>query len=389
MIELIENLDSVHVCLIVALIISLVYCYNSRKEKDDLQVRFNDQYLEKETIKKEKIALDMEYRQLKSEYARHMENQNTFLSSRAESMPWLAGMMADYLTYDLEVEAKKLDWGHNVQREKKVASIREIRAEAKSRIELAKVAQYQLEYLKQIFPSIDEVLEAEYEELDVSKGIPEYDSVRDYLSKEEWQALSNSERNQLALDRYVKSHSKSKWQIGRDYELAVTYEYSKKGYSVDTFGSYMGLSDMGRDIIAKKENKILIIQCKYWSKEKTIHEKHIYQLYGTVVSYCIEQRLSLGDVHGIFVTNIELSPVAKTAATMLDIKVAEHHPMAAYPRIKCNIGRDPDGNIAKIYHLPMDEQYDSTKIDHPGECYAFTVAEAEEKGFRRAYKHFR
>lgn len=135
MIELIENLDSVHVCLIVALIISLVYCYNSRKEKDDLQVRFNDQYLEKETIKKEKIALDMEYRQLKSEYARHMENQNTFLSSRAESMPWLAGMMADYLTYDLEVEAKKLDWGHNVQREKKVASIREIRAEAKSRIE--------------------------------------------------------------------------------------------------------------------------------------------------------------------------------------------------------------------------------------------------------------
>ena len=33
------------------------------------------------------------------------------------------------------------------------------------------------------------------------------------------------ERDQLALDRYVKSINKSKWQIGRDYELSVAYEW--------------------------------------------------------------------------------------------------------------------------------------------------------------------
>lgn len=359
------------------------------RERSDLLERKKDLEMKFFASRDECTALKKDYSLLQQEYIRHIENQNTFLTSNTESMPWLAGMMADYLTYDLEVEAKKLEWGSNIQREKKVASIREIRAEAKSRIELAKIAQYQLEYLKQLFPAIDEVLEAEYEELDVGKGIPEHDSVRDYLSKEEWQALTTAERNQLALDRYIKSHSKSKWQIGRDYELAVAYEYSQKGYAIDTFGSYMGLSDMGRDIIAQRGTDVLIIQCKYWAKEKTIHEKHIYQLYGTVVSYCIEHNLELGSVHGVFVTNIELSPVAKSAASMLGVRVAERHPMAEYPRIKCNIGHDANGQIAKIYHLPMDEQYDSTKINSPGECYAFTVAEAEGKGFRRAYKHFR
>ena len=64
------------------------------------------------------------------------------------------------------------------------------------------------------------------------------------------------ERNQLALDRYKASHKKSKWQIGRDYELYIGYRYSQSGYSVDYFGSYMGLEDLGRDLICKKGNKI-------------------------------------------------------------------------------------------------------------------------------------
>ena len=37
----------------------------------------------------------------------------------------------------------------------------------------------------------------------------------------------------------------------------------------------------------------------------------------------------------------------------------------------------------------MDEQYDMIKIDKPGEFYAFTVKEAEDAGFRRAYKYFK
>ncbi len=321
----------------------------------------------------------------------HEENLKKLLSSNLTSIPWLSGMMADYLTYDLEIEAKKLDWGSNVERQKKVASIREIRADAKARIEQAKSAVYQLEYLKNLFPAIDDILETDYKDLDFEKTSPEqmlsdYDPVRGYLTKEEWEKLSSVEKDQLALDRYVQSRSKNKWQIGRDYELSVAYEYRKKGYTVDTFGSYMKLDDLGRDLIAKSEEFTLIIQCKYWSKEKTIHEKHIYQLYGTLISYCIEHNLPIDAVHGVFVTSTNLSPTARKAAKLLGIQTVENHPMVEFPRIKCNVNRDEYGCTTKIFHLPMDSQYDNTKIEKNGECYAFTVEEAVSKGFRRAYR---
>lgn len=318
----------------------------------------------------------------------HIENLNTLLSSNLTSMPWLAGMMADYLTYDIELEAKKLDWGNNIERAKKVASIRAIRADAAQKIEIAKLASYQLEYLRTLFPSLDDVLEAEYAELDYSTPILDSDPIRRFLTKEEWNQLSDTEKDQLALDRYVQSRAKSKWQIGRDYELSVCYEYSQKGYSVSTFGSYMGVKDLGRDLIAEKQNRTLIIQCKYWSKHKTIHEKHIFQLYGTVICYKIEHPEQSDGIHGVFITNTTLSEMAREVADKLGIVIVENHSITTFPRIKCNIGKDEFGIKTKIYHLPMDAQYDVTQIKLPGEFYAFTVSEAVSKGFRRSYRWY-
>ena len=40
----------------------------------------------------------------------------------------------------------------------------------------------------------------------------------------------------------------------------------------------------------------------------------------------------------------------------------------------------------KIYHLPMDQQYDKIVIDGKDERYVSTVEEAERLGFRRAYR---
>lgn len=213
------------------------------------------------------------------------------------------------------------------------------------------------------------------------------DPADQYLTPDQ-RALPEQERNQFALSRYVASHDKTRHQIGRDYELSVCWEYIQKGYTVDTVGSYAGLEDLGRDLIAQCNGKILIIQCKYWSHDKLIHEKHIHQLYGSVVSYIKQHNFVSGMVQGLFVTNIELSEVAKREARILGINFIEHRPMLNFPRIKCNIGRDEHGLPCKIYHLPMDDQYDSVKIKHPGEFYAFTVKEAEALGFRRAYKWY-
>lgn len=82
--------------------------------------------------------------------------------------------MGDFLTYDLEMQAKYLDWGHDQKRLKKVASIRAIRADADHRITEAKEAIYQLEYLKKLYPELEDVLTSDYRTLTFTGAIPEH-----------------------------------------------------------------------------------------------------------------------------------------------------------------------------------------------------------------------
>lgn len=352
------------------------------KENSDKHQKQSEQYIKQiEQCKKET-----------AEYIKKIDFLEQ-MQSNLTAIPYMAAIMADFETYEIEALAKKLDWGHDVSRQKKVASIRDIRRAAKEMVEKNLEAKYQLEYLLHLFPALEDVIETDSKQLPIIRveELSEYDRARDWLSKEEYEQLSSVDRNQLALDRYKASHNKSKWQIGRDYEYYVGYRYSLKGYEIDYFGSYNGMEDLGRDLIAKKtisSTTTLIIQCKYWGKEKLIHEKHILQLYGTMIAYCIENKTTEQNTKAILVTNITLSEQAKKMAQYLNVEYVEHFDKKDYPCIKCNINVDVYGNQTKIYHLPFDQQYDTTKIDHLGEFYAMTVKEAEDAGFRRAYKWF-
>ncbi|MGI6655162.1 MAG: restriction endonuclease [Christensenellales bacterium] len=324
-----------------------------------------------------------------------MQHRIDFLESLysfEKSSKYISRLMADYETYYIEILAKKLDWGYSQERLHKVASIREIRAMARESIEKSKQAEYSLAYLLSQFPDLekyldvdegDELANNEYEMPITHQGDSiNQDEVYGYVTEEEYKAMSETERNQLALDRYSQRR-RTKWQIGRDYELYISYMYRKQGYNVDEFGSYMRLADLGRDLIAKKDASTLIIQCKYWSKNKQIHEKHIFQLFGTVSMYKLETSMGLLDIKGVIVTNTELSPKAKTMADYLGILYKENVPAGDYPSIKCNIR-----NWERIYHLPFDQKYDDTIIRNKGEFYAFTVREAEGAGFRRARRWY-
>lgn len=347
-----------------------------QKERSESVFEIVDLLKSRESISKELILLKNRVKFLQS------------TQSNLSAIPYMAAIMADYETYGLEHLASQLNWGYAAKRMDKVKSIREIRKDAQAMVEKNKDALYQLNYLLRLFPNLQDIIETDYRQLPVIdvEALTEYDTVHEFLSKEEYQKLSTCERNQLALDRYRQSHKRTKWQIGRDYEYYVGYRYRQKGYDVDFFGSYMGFEDLGRDIIAKKGNKVLIIQCKYWSAKKKIHECHINQLYGTMTCYRIEHALDFSSVEGLLITNIELSPMAKKMASYLGINFVEHFEAGDYPCIKCNIGRNQYGEQTKIYHLPFDQQYDVTKIQSPGEFYAMTVREAEAAGFRRTFK---
>lgn len=212
-------------------------------------------------------------------------------------------------------------------------------------------------------------------------------NIKKWLSPEEYSALSAAQKNQLALDRYQKRH-KTDWEIGIEYERYIGYIYETQGYTVKYTGALDGIYDMGRDLIAKKDKEILIIQCKRWSAQKNIHEKHIFQLFGTC--FVLKEKNPEFTYVPVFYTTTSLSDIAIKCASDLNIKVFQHYDFNDYPLIKCNVGHNEYGNIEKIYHLPFDEQYDKIIIDsQKGEKYAFTVDEAERDGFRKAKRHIK
>lgn len=311
------------------------------------------------------------------------------LQEKKQSFPWLARLYADRCsTYDEKLVSYLKEKDH-------AAPATAARIESVVRQELrvwrtkAKQFEYQLHFYESLFPWLIEFKEVppieafQYTQNAKIEQVDDLELFRAYLSPEEYQNLSDTERSQLALDRYI-SRKKSPWDVGIEYERYIGYLCEQEGYSVNYFGATAEKADMGRDLILEKEDTVVLIQCKRWAREKTIHENHVFQLAGSTYEY--QYTHPEKNVIGAFVTTIGFSPVAVRCAEMLNIRLFPNVPFCEYPRIKCNIGKDEHGDLRKIYHLPMDQQYDRVKISQPGECYASTVSEAESLGFRRAYR---
>ena len=268
------------------------------------------------------------------------------------------------------------------------------RAERRLYKERVKFLEYQLASLKEYFPFLEE-----YEDIILDEAVAlgagdtnlanleESDPVLRFVSKTDYERLSPGERNQLALNRYLNGNL-GPAAIGRLYERYLGYLYECDGWQVEYHGIVKGLEDLGRDLICSKGNEIKIIQAKCWSSAKLIHEKHIFQLFGTTQLYLmnrVKYELFAPSISARFVTTTALSPVARQAAEWLKIEVEEQRPLSkAFPMIKCNINQTTK---EKIYHLPFDQQYDRTKIiPEFGELYVSTTEDAERKGFRRAFR---
>jgi len=357
-------------------------------------------------LKPELDALNSEKEKFAKEKKDTHEHIEKITRQRSMGFPWLAEAFADYFALkDGKLENYLTYKSHPAYTA--AEAVRQIKKEKRELVKENKILTYKISYFTKLFPWLEDLIAIDEDEyIPVEVGMTEdegeeEDSVKKLLTQEEYRALPSVERNQLALDRYLKSRNKSKWAIGRDYEMYVGYLYESDGYSVEYKGIIDGFEDLGRDIIAKKENETCIVQCKHWAQYKDIHEKHIFQLFGTTMEYWIQhfggkkhtfsefsKLLSEHRLRPIFFTSTTLSNKAKEMAGALNIEVVENHPLGEFPRIKCNLNLDEFGKRTKIYHLPMDQQYDRTIVgNREGEFYAFTVKEAEDAGFRRAFRH--
>lgn len=252
---------------------------------------------------------------------------------------------------------------------------------------------YKYDFLLKTFPELkkyvddcDALKSLQYNN-SYSEFIENRDATIDYLSIDEWKSLSVEARNQLALDRY-KLKNKSNWIIGIEYEMYIDYLLRSSGYKTIPNGSIKGLEDLGRDIIAFKtdkngQNVVYIIQCKNWASNKELHENVVCQIFGTSIEYIIKHKGEMFlKVVPVIYTTVPLSEMANKFAEALKV-IVRVVKKGEFPMIKCNIGNDG----RKIYHLPYDQQYYKAEIKKPGEFYAWTVKEAVDTGFRRAFKY--
>jgi hypothetical protein len=347
---------------------------------------------------KEKKLSEKE-QQLKDEIARkeqYIKNNDTALrkifEEKSKGFPWLSQAIAEFYKYiDFELADYLDNKSHPAH--KSADAVRSVSAQSSLLKKQLRVAQNFVNYYETLFPWITEYVGEDLD--DLLKSFTEEDDDQDldpvlkFIPRAEFENLSVEARNQKALDRYLSSRKKP-WQVGRDYERYIGYLYEKQGYKVDYQGIEKGLEDLGRDLVCIKANEIEIVQCKCWASHKTIHEKHINQLYGTAVKYFIEHKqildrkktltlfpdlISSGEIKATFVTSTKLSDTAKKFADALGIMVVQEKPLEKYPVIKCNIATDGE----RIYHLPFDQMYDKTLIKNSGEFYATTVKKQKVK----------
>ena len=365
-------------CVLITLLICIIAFYNIIEDKNE---NHRNEINKLDQRHKEDITrLSQENENLKASY-----NLKRYIKENFKNgTKYLAELYSDINTVDFNLLSNYLEFKKHPAI-KRAQDVKQLKEKYKELLIKERLMRYEYEMLFNLFPELENYLEYYSEEKNntIEEIKDNYDYVQNWISKEEYRSLSENVRNQLALERYIDSRKKSKWAIGRDYEMFIGYEYEKQGYKVSYCGIAEKLNDKGRDLIAQKNNEVLIIQCKNWSKYKEIHENHICQLYGTTIQFNLENN-SLFKAKPVFVTSSLLSKTAKKFAQYLGIQVIENKKFEEFPRIKCNI----NGN-EKIYHLPFDQQYDRTIIgDRKGEFYAWNVDEAIKKGFRRAKKYF-
>lgn len=353
-----------------------------------------------EKIDKEEKELEEEKEKWKQELEKQKKEIIHIAKEKSKGFPWLAKAYADYFYLKDIEEAEYLERKSHPAR-KSAERIREIARKRREIEAKLRQSQFIIRYFLSLVPSLEEWLGEEDEELIkavLSRNVDEpfftlkaywfadQDPARRYLSKEEWSKLPRLKKLQLALERYW--NPKNRFEAGIIYERYIGYLYESRGWRVYYSGIKEGKADFGRDLIAKKGNITKIIQCKRWSSPrfKIINEKHIFQLFGTAFQYKLEKPQE--HVVAEFYTTAPISEPAQKFANELSkalpIKVKEKFPLQKYPLVKCNVSRRTG---EKIYHLPFDQQYDTTLIeDERNECYVWTVAEAEKLGYRRAFR---
>ena len=118
------------------------------------------------------------------------------------------------------------------------------------------------------------------------------ESFADEFEKEQLKKENENLKNKInQLEKELKNFINKK--KGLDYEVFVAKKYIEKGYEVILHGVLEGRIDCGIDLIAKKENETILIQCKNWQIEQSINQEKVLSYYGRFKRYVDENALDI------------------------------------------------------------------------------------------------
>ncbi|MFO1436417.1 MAG: hypothetical protein U1F34_08780 [Gammaproteobacteria bacterium] len=327
------------------------------------------------------LTLELKARERLLDQTRH-----AFQSGYVNGRRWLAHFISEAdKAMDEVVQVQLRGKRRDVQDDG--SEVARLQAERRMLKERLNFLEYQLGSYKEYFPFLEDYENSILDEavqLQAHAG-ERVNPMLKLLSSEEIKTLPVVERDQLALDRYLRS-GLTPAAVAALYDRYVAYLYERDGWEVRFQPVTSGVKGLPQDLICVKGETIHIVHTRCWAANKLIHEKHIIQLYGTVQMLAIrlsEDRLFAPKIVARFITNTKLSDLAKQAAARLKVEVKENFKLNAnFPVIKCSVD---DRTRERSYYLPFDEEYDSIPVEtRRGECYVRTVKEAEQLGFRRA-----
>jgi len=196
-------------------------------------------------VKKDNREIELKRNQWNNQVQKDKKEIQKIAAQKSMGFPWLADAYAEYFSLkDLQKEKYLKNKKHPAYTA--AETVREIKKEKKILNQQNKIIKYKIKYYEKLFPWLcDLIAEDEDDEIPVKMNDGDLceedneDRVKDWLTQEEYQALPSVERNQKALNRYLRSRCKSKWHIGRDYEMYV-------GYLLDSHKFLLPFSVIGR-----------------------------------------------------------------------------------------------------------------------------------------------
>jgi hypothetical protein len=172
----------------------------------------------------------------------HMRALDKVFVERKIQFPWLVSAIADLHALEAERDAQILEAKKHAA-VKSAGVVREHGAKRREAERQSRLMRYRVQYYEKLFPWIadyvgDDVPD-ETVDLSGSQAEPTDDPVRYWLNDAEYRRLSETDKNQLALDRW-KTSSKSRWEVGRDYERFIGYNSKRSATTLNLRGRLRG-----------------------------------------------------------------------------------------------------------------------------------------------------